>query len=143
MERHFSTSDAVGAGGGGLVWLVSAFPSIAEKVRDKGLSCREGTFEPAEEALARRKRRLRPAVNESRQMEALQKHFCRRNHALERAVKQKQWSKGRKEGDFGKTFQHVRCSGCGGGGISLACVCFPLDCREGQRQRLVLQRRNI
>ena len=76
MERHFSTSDAVGAGGrGGLVWLVSAFPSLAEKVRDKGMSCREGRFEPAEEALACRKRRLRPAVNEIRQRGGLAETF--------------------------------------------------------------------
>ena len=48
--------------------------------------------------------------------EALQKRFYSRNHALGRAVRQKQWNKDRKEGGFGKTFQHVRCSGCRGGG---------------------------
>ena len=63
--------------------------------REKALACREGRFEPAEEALARRKRRLRPAVNESRQRGSfaitfLQQKSCIRKRCETEAVKQKQ-----------------------------------------------------
>ena len=89
-----------------------------ESAREKALACREGRFEPAEEALARRKRRLRPAVNKSRQRGGFAETFLPQKSCIRKSCETKAVKQSRKEGGFGKTFQHVRCSGCRGGGGS-------------------------